>query len=46
LILKKKIGFFDLTSTGTCTIINKIIGRDVAHVGAYETTKWTTISSL
>ncbi len=35
----KNFGFFGLTSTGKSTIINKLIGEDVADVGAYETTK-------
>jgi GTP-binding protein EngB required for normal cell division len=34
----RNFGFFGLTSTGKSTIINKLIGRDVAEVGAGETT--------
>jgi GTP-binding protein EngB required for normal cell division len=35
----KNFGFFGLTSTGKSTIINKLIGENVAEVGSYETTK-------
>jgi GTP-binding protein EngB required for normal cell division len=34
----RNFGFFGLTSTGKSTIINKLIGKDVAAVGAGETT--------
>jgi len=34
----RNFGFFGITSTGKSTIINKLIGRDVAEVGAGETT--------
>ena len=35
----KNFGFFGLTSTGKSTIINQIIGENLAEVGACETTK-------
>lgn len=35
----KNFGFFGITSTGKSTIINQILGRNVAEVGACETTK-------
>jgi GTP-binding protein EngB required for normal cell division len=35
----KNFGFFGLTSTGKSTIINKLIGENLADVGACETTK-------
>jgi GTP-binding protein EngB required for normal cell division len=35
----KNFGFFGLTSTGKSTIINRIIGENLAEVGACETTK-------
>jgi ribosome biogenesis GTPase A len=34
----RNFGFFGIISTGKSTIINKLIGRDVAEVGADETT--------
>ena len=34
----RNFGFFGLTSTGKSTIINKLIGKDIAAVGAGETT--------
>ncbi len=34
----RNFGFFGITSTGKSTIINKLIGKDVAEVGAGETT--------
>lgn len=34
----RNFGFFGLTSTGKSTIINKLIGKDLAAVGAGETT--------
>jgi len=35
----KNFGFFGITSTGKSTIINRLIGENVADVGACETTK-------
>jgi small GTP-binding protein len=34
----RNFGFFGLTSTGKSTIINKLVGKSVAEVGAGETT--------
>lgn len=34
----RSFGFFGLTSTGKSTIVNKLIGMEVAEVGAGETT--------
>ncbi|CAF1159430.1 unnamed protein product [Adineta steineri] len=35
----RNFGFFGLTSTGKSTIINKLIGKNLAEVGAGETTQ-------